>query len=274
MSDLSTTFGGKAVAQAKLILSSTSGLVTLLAASCGLNYSKTASSAGSDIAGQVFGQHAAMGSEGEAVVKDAFIANIVANMTVPELGEIKSFLMLQISKLYKSPSNEISTFAIESQTASAKLSAYVLLTFSVLQLHLMSADNIVSIYSDNSDYDYAMRFAPDSGIGAMHDFYVTNASQYNTMQRLNSEKSRLKIPFLQMGECLHGVGSFKQSMFPQSIGLAASFDTDLVYRVGRAIGSEARSIGIQACFSPVLDLGLEPRWGRGSFYDLKWAHIC
>lgn len=51
-------------------------------------------------------------------------------------------------------------------------------------------------------------------------------------------------------------------MFPQSIGLSASFDVDLVRRVGEAIGAEARSIGIHACLSPVLDLGLEPRWGR------------
>jgi len=51
-------------------------------------------------------------------------------------------------------------------------------------------------------------------------------------------------------------------MFPQTIGLSASFDTDFVHRVGRAIGSEARAIGIHACLSPVLDLRLEPRWGR------------
>ncbi|KKY13783.1 putative glycoside hydrolase family 3 protein [Diplodia seriata] len=44
--------------------------------------------------------------------------------------------------------------------------------------------------------------------------------------------------------------------------MAASFDTDLVYRVGRAIGTEARSIGIHACLSPVLDLGKDPRFGR------------
>ena len=67
---------------------------------------------------------------------------------------------------------------------------------------------------------------------------------------------------MQTGECLHGVGSFKQSMFPQAVGLAASFDPNLVYRVGRAIGSEARSIGIHACFAPVLDLAKDPRWGR------------
>ena len=44
--------------------------------------------------------------------------------------------------------------------------------------------------------------------------------------------------------------------------MSASFDTDLVNRVGRAIGTEAGSIGIRACFAPVLDLGKDPRWGR------------
>lgn len=89
-----------------------------------------------------------------------------------------------------------------------------------------------------------------------------NAADYNGLQKENIERSHIAIPLMQTGECLHGVGSFKQSMFPQSIGLSASFDTDLVYRVGRAIGVEASSIGIHACFSPVLDLGLDPRWGR------------
>lgn len=89
-----------------------------------------------------------------------------------------------------------------------------------------------------------------------------NTSNYNGLLKRNLEKSRLAIPLMQTGECLHGVGSFKQSLFPQSIGLSASFDTDLVYRVGRAIAVEARSIGVHACFSPVLDLGLDPRWGR------------
>jgi beta-glucosidase-like glycosyl hydrolase len=73
---------------------------------------------------------------------------------------------------------------------------------------------------------------------------------------------RVPIPFLQTGECLHGVGSFKGTIFPQQVGMAATFDPDLVYRVGRALGTEARAIGIHACFSPVLDLGKEPRWGR------------
>ncbi|CAG8961854.1 hypothetical protein HYFRA_00014045 [Hymenoscyphus fraxineus] len=132
----------------------------------------------------------------------------------------------------------------------------------VMQLHLMFADNVVGPASDNSLYDFALTVAPTAGVGLIHDWYPTNVSQYNSLITLDAQKSRLKIPPMVFGECLHGVGSFKQSMFPQSIGMAASFDTNLVHRVGSAIGTEARSIGIHGCFSPVLDLGLDPRWGR------------
>lgn len=132
----------------------------------------------------------------------------------------------------------------------------------VLQLHLTFGDDIVGVDSNNELYDYTMRFSPDSPVGIVHDWYSLNVSDYNSVQQLNLDKARLKVPLMHFGECLHGVGSFKQSMFPQSLGLSASFDTDLVYRVGRAIGTEARSIGIHACFSPVLDVGQDPRWGR------------
>ncbi|KAI8957937.1 glycoside hydrolase family 3 protein [Daldinia sp. FL1419] len=132
----------------------------------------------------------------------------------------------------------------------------------VLQLHLMFGGDIVGVESKNELYDHTMRFSPESPIGMMHDWYPLNTSHYNSVQELNLNKSRLKIPFIHIGECLHGVGSFKQPIFPQSLGLSASFDIDLAYRVGRAIGTEARSIGIHACLSPVLDIGQDPRWGQ------------
>lgn len=132
----------------------------------------------------------------------------------------------------------------------------------VLQLHLTFGGDIVGVNSDNELYDHTMRFSPDSPVGIIHDWYTLNTSHYNGVQQLNLQKARLKVPLMHFGECLHGVGSFKQSMFPQSLGLSASWDVGLVHRVGRAIGTEARSIGIHACFSPVLDLGLDPRWGR------------
>ena len=133
----------------------------------------------------------------------------------------------------------------------------------VMQVYMLFADSAIGKYSNNSRYDQALAPAPsDAGIGVIHDWYTLNTTNINELQALNLEKSRLKVPFMHTGECLHGVGSFKQSMFPQTIGLAASWDPELVHRVGSAIGTEARSIGIHACFSPVLDLCQDPRWGR------------
>lgn len=132
----------------------------------------------------------------------------------------------------------------------------------VLQLHLTFGDDIAGSHSNEELYDFTMRFSPDSPVGIVHDWYSLNTTYYNQIQQLTLDKARLKVPLMHFGECLHGVGSFKQSMFPQSLGLSATWDTDLVYRVGRAIGTEARSIGIHACFSPVLDIGQDPRWGR------------
>ncbi|KAF2733332.1 glycoside hydrolase family 3 protein [Polyplosphaeria fusca] len=132
----------------------------------------------------------------------------------------------------------------------------------VQQLHLTFANNVIGPASDNSLYDFELRFTPNASIGHVHDWYPLNKTYYNSLQRLNIDRSRLKIPFLHWAECLHGVGSFNQSMFPQALTLASSWDTDLVGRVGRAIGAEARSIGIHACLAPVLDLCKDPRWGR------------
>ncbi|KAI0314760.1 glycoside hydrolase family 3 protein [Amylostereum chailletii] len=127
------------------------------------------------------------------------------------------------------------------------------------QLHLVFADDVVGPNGTNSLYD---AYTGPYGIGLIHDWYPSNQTQFNTLQSLNLNNSHTPIPFLQTGECLHGVGSFRQSLFPSPIALAATFDPDMMYRVGRAIGAEARSIGIHACFSPVLDLGKDTRWGR------------
>ncbi|KAL4879553.1 glycoside hydrolase superfamily [Aspergillus karnatakaensis] len=103
---------------------------------------------------------------------------------------------------------------------------------------------------------------PDAGIGAMFDWYPTHPSQFNDLQALNLSTTRVKIPLMTTGECLHTVWSHRQSCFPQSLALSSSFDTDLVNRVGRALGREGRAVGVHVGFAPVLDLAKEPRYGR------------
>ena len=70
------------------------------------------------------------------------------------------------------------------------------------------------------------------------------------------------VPPILICESLHGILGKGTTVFPQSIGMGASFDSELMRRVGDAIGSEARALGIRMSLAPDLDLGREPRWGR------------
>jgi beta-glucosidase len=54
----------------------------------------------------------------------------------------------------------------------------------------------------------------------------------------------------------------KISIWPQSLGLAATFDPALVQKFGEIAGQEYRALGIATALSPQIDLGTEPRWSR------------
>ncbi|HEY2467676.1 MAG TPA: CIA30 family protein [Terracidiphilus sp.] len=84
----------------------------------------------------------------------------------------------------------------------------------------------------------------------------------NGVQRYLSEKTRLGIPAMFLGEALHGYMEYGSTSFPQALGLAATFDPALVKRVFTAVGDEAGSRGAGQVFSPVLDMARDPRWGR------------
>lgn len=89
---------------------------------------------------------------------------------------------------------------------------------------------------------------------------------------------RLGIPqYNWWNECLHGVGrAGRATVFPQAIGLAATYDTNLVHRIGDAISTEARAkyneairIGNRSQYmglsfwTPNINIFRDPRWGRG-----------
>lgn len=85
----------------------------------------------------------------------------------------------------------------------------------------------------------------------------------NGLQKQVIEGSPNRIPALIHDECLHGATAYgRATSFPQCIGLAATFDPDLVKRVATAIAAEERSIGVRMVMAPVLNLCRDPRWGR------------
>jgi beta-glucosidase len=88
------------------------------------------------------------------------------------------------------------------------------------------------------------------------------AAKINELQAFFSRETRLGIPIIPFEEALHGLLCHGSTTFPQSIGLAATFNTDLMYRVAAAIAAETRSRGIRQVLSPVLNIARDVRWGR------------
>ncbi|MGB6423261.1 MAG: glycoside hydrolase family 3 N-terminal domain-containing protein, partial [Anaerolineales bacterium] len=89
---------------------------------------------------------------------------------------------------------------------------------------------------------------------------------------------RLGIPkYNWWNECLHGLGrAGVATVFPQTIGLAATWNPDLMHQVATAISDEARAkhhqavrLGIREIYSgltfwsPNINIFRDPRWGRG-----------
>jgi beta-glucosidase len=107
------------------------------------------------------------------------------------------------------------------------------------------------------------------------------------MQSTAPAIERLGVPaYNWWNEALHGVAQGRATVFPQAIGLAATWDTELLYRVADIISTEARAKyhdaltrppppvnTPQAAFpgrtagltywSPNINIFRDPRWGRG-----------
>lgn len=89
-------------------------------------------------------------------------------------------------------------------------------------------------------------------------FNLTDPVEVNKVQKFACEKSRLSIPLLFARDVVHG---FK-TIFPTNIGLAATFNPELVKKGSRIAAIEATSHGLNWTFAPMIDISRDPRWGR------------
>jgi beta-glucosidase len=104
---------------------------------------------------------------------------------------------------------------------------------------------------------FRQMFGPDSKISPRDAAILRNA-----VQRYLREKTPLGIPALFQGEALHGFMENGSTSFPQALGLASTWDTDLVRQAFTAIADEMASAGDNQAFTPVINLARDPRWGR------------
>jgi len=76
-------------------------------------------------------------------------------------------------------------------------------------------------------------------------------------------QTRLRIPLLVAEDCIHGHSFWPgATIYPTQLGMAASWDAELVERVARATAEEVAVTGIHWTFSPVLCIARDLRWGR------------
>jgi beta-glucosidase len=89
------------------------------------------------------------------------------------------------------------------------------------------------------------------------------ANMYNTIQHYAIEQSRLHIPIIYGVDAVHGFGHpYQATLFPQSIGMGATWDTQLAQQAGQATRDQVCSVGTVWDFAPVQDPARDNRWGR------------
>lgn len=84
----------------------------------------------------------------------------------------------------------------------------------------------------------------------------------NRLQKFLVEDTRLGIPVLSHEECLSGLMARDATMFPSSLAYGATWNPELIEKVGAAIGAECLSVGARQGLAPVLDVARDARWGR------------
>lgn len=81
-------------------------------------------------------------------------------------------------------------------------------------------------------------------------------------KRFAREQSRLGIPPIQIGECLHGQLAKGATIFPQAIAQGSTWNPELIEAMASAIAKEASASGVDQALSPLFDLARDPRYGR------------
>ena len=97
-------------------------------------------------------------------------------------------------------------------------------------------------------------------VRATYGSFVTAAdlSLRNELQRRAVEETRLGIPAIFGADVIHGY----RTVFPIPLAQACAWEADLARRACRSAAESARAEGVDWTFAPMVDHGVDPRWGR------------
>jgi beta-glucosidase len=96
----------------------------------------------------------------------------------------------------------------------------------------------------------------DGRCGSLLNYF--GVDRINEIQAVAVKESRLGIPLIIGRDVIHGY----RTVFPIPLGMAASWDPEMVRKSFRISAIEASSQGIKWTFAPMVDITWDPRWGR------------
>lgn len=150
---------------------------------------------------------------------------------------------------------------VHAQTNDAKMNSFVsglmskmTLDEKIGQLNLLTpGGGIATGAVVNPDVETKIRAGKVGGL-----FGVIGVEKVKQAQEIAVNGSRLKIPLIFGSDIIHGY----KTTFPIPLGLASSWDMNMIERTARTAAIEASADGLSWTFSPMVDIARDPRWGR------------
>lgn len=116
-------------------------------------------------------------------------------------------------------------------------------------------EKIGQMYLGGWDKDFDETAITAGRVGIVSSIDIPDAmARYQTLARA----SRLGIPLIFARDAIHGY----RTLLPVPLGLAATFDGDVIEAAGRVTGEESAAAGLHMVLGPMVDLSRDPRWGR------------
>ena len=121
------------------------------------------------------------------------------------------------------------------------------------QLNLLPSGDIQTGISENSSVSEAIR---NGRLGAILN--LKGVDNIQKVQQMAVEESRLGIPLIFGMDVIHGY----ETIFPIPLALASSWDIPAIEQSARIAAKEATADGLFWTYSPMVDISIDPRWGR------------
>jgi len=122
-------------------------------------------------------------------------------------------------------------------------------------------------------------FGPGGGFFTLSDRLIYEGSRVqaeflNELQKIAIEKTRLGIPLLEIEEGTHGLMCAGGTVFPEGLGIGATWNMPLVQKIYATAAKEGRAIGVHMLCTLVIEPNLDPRMGRNEEGFSECPYLC